>query len=155
MKIGIIVHSQTGNTYSVAQKLKEKLLTAGHSVNIERITPVDDKEADAKKVRIETLPDVSTYDALVLGGPVRAAAISPVLAAYLTQLSSLDDKKIACFVTMFFPFAWMGGQRAIDQTKKICECKGAIVCGSGIVNWKSANREKMITRIVEEFSRLL
>ncbi len=40
MKIGIIVYSQTGNTFSVAEKLKAKLTAAGHNVNIERLTTV-------------------------------------------------------------------------------------------------------------------
>ncbi len=31
MKIGIIVHSHTGNTLSVAQKIKERLVSGGHS----------------------------------------------------------------------------------------------------------------------------
>jgi flavodoxin len=57
MKIGIIVHSQTGHTYSVVQKLQEKLLAAGHSVNIERIKSVGGEqkhEKDANKIRLET-----------------------------------------------------------------------------------------------------
>ena len=37
MNIGIILYSQTGNTYSVSLKLKEKLITAGHSVNIKQL----------------------------------------------------------------------------------------------------------------------
>jgi len=37
MKIGIIVYSQTGNTLSVAEKLKEKLAVAGHSAEIEQV----------------------------------------------------------------------------------------------------------------------
>ena len=37
MKIGIVVYSQTGNTYQVAEKLQETLSDKGHSVNIERI----------------------------------------------------------------------------------------------------------------------
>ncbi len=37
MKIGIIVHSQTEHTYSVAQKLQDKLLDNGHETNLERV----------------------------------------------------------------------------------------------------------------------
>lgn len=154
MKIGIIVHSRTGNTHSVALKLKEKLLTLGHSVNIEKITPVDDKQMDVKKVRFGTLPEVDTYDALVFGAPVRAFSISPVLAAYLEQLSSLGNKKTVCFVTMFFPFSWLGGLKAIARMEKICESKGTKVSGTGIVSWSSKQREKMITDVVEKLSTL-
>ncbi|MDF2592532.1 MAG: hypothetical protein K0S75_1998, partial [Clostridia bacterium] len=38
MKIGIIVYSHTGNTFSVAQRLEEKLTAEGHSVKIEKVT---------------------------------------------------------------------------------------------------------------------
>ena len=157
MKIGIIVHSQTGNTYSVAEKLKEKLLEAGHSVNIERIKPVGGEktnEKDVSRIRIEKLPDVNSYDALVFGAPVQGASVSPVLAAYLTQVASLQNKKVACLVTEFFPYPWMGGTRAINQMKKVCESKGASVCGTGIVNWSSIGREKKITDVVEQLSSL-
>lgn len=154
MNIGIIVHSQTGNTYSVAVKLKEKLLTARHSVNIERIAPIGGEQKDIKKIRIETIPDLSIYDTLIFGSPVQGAAISSVLAAFLTQTSLLQNKKVACFVTELFPFAWMGGNRAISQMKKICESKGAEVCGTGIVNWMGSRREKKIVDVVEKLSKL-
>jgi flavodoxin len=49
MNIGIVVYSRTGNTYSVALRLRDKLLELGHCANIERIAPVDEKQADIKK----------------------------------------------------------------------------------------------------------
>lgn len=153
MKIGIIVHSYTGNTYSVAKKLGDKLLSAGHQVDIERIAPVGGEQTNIKDIstiRFETLPDVGKYDALVFGGPVRGASISPVLEAYFTHVPSLQGKKVVCLVTEFFPFPWMGGNRAINQMKKICESKGAVVCGTGVVNWKSISREKKIEEVVEK-----
>lgn len=114
MKIGIIVHSQTGHTFTVAEKLKEKLAAAGHTVNIERITPVDPKQTDPKKVQIEKLPDLSVYDALVLAAPVQAFNASPVMKAYLEKLPSLSGKKVACFVTKSLPFDSTGGNQAIS-----------------------------------------
>ncbi len=42
MKIGIIVHSQTEHTYSVAQKLQDKLLDNGHETNLERVITIGD-----------------------------------------------------------------------------------------------------------------
>lgn len=152
MKIGIIVHSQTGNTYSVAQKLQERLLSTGHSVNLERLIPVDEKQGIAKNIQLKAIPDLTKYDVLVFGAPVRGASISPVLDAYLTQVASLQGKKVACFVTQFFPYRWMGGNRAISQMKKIFESKGATVFGTGIVNWKNSHREEMITDVVEKLS---
>jgi NAD(P)H dehydrogenase (quinone) len=148
MKIGIIVHSKTGNTHSVALKLKEKLSTAGHQVNIEKVTPAGDAHPGVKNLQLETQPEVSAYDALVFGAPVWAFSLSPVLATYLTQLSSLRNKKIACFVTMGSPFSWMGGNRAIAKMKETCESKGATVLATGIISWSSKHREKDITKVV-------
>ncbi len=153
MKIGIIVHSQTGHTLSVAQKLQEKLTAAGHSANIEKISPVDPKQTDPKKVQIEKLPDLSPYDALVLAAPVQAFSVSPVMKVYLPQLPSLNGKKVACFVTKGLPFKWTGGNHAISQIRSAVELKGGTVVGTGIIPWGGA-RDTTINDLVEQFSKL-
>lgn len=154
MKIGIIIHSETGNTYSVALKLQKKLMTMGHLAEIERLTAIGGEQTDANKVQLGKVPNIAAYDALVLGGPVRGFSISPVLAAFIKQTKTLHNIKVACFVTQFFPYPWMGGYSSISQTKMICESKSAIVIGTGIVNWKSLRREKKITEVVDKFSGL-
>jgi hypothetical protein len=68
MNIGIIVYSQTGNTYSVALRLQEKLAATGHVATLERIEVVE--VAPAKPVQFKTLPDAGPYDALIFGAPV-------------------------------------------------------------------------------------
>lgn len=155
MKVGIIVHSQTGHTLSVTEKLKEKLSAAGHSVNVEQITPVDPKQTDPKKVRIEKLPDLSAYDALVLAAPVQAFSVSPVMKAYLPQLPALNGKKVAAFVTKGLPFKWTGGNKAILQIKSAVESKGGNVVGTGIVVWPGGNRDKKVADLVEQLSKSL
>ncbi len=146
MKIGIIVYSKTGNTYSVVKKLKEKLLTLGHTVNIERIEPVDESQKPY-------YPNISEYDVLVFGCPVHGASMSQTLSSYLSQITTLKDKRVACLVTEFFPFPWMGGNHAILQMKSSCESKGAVVIGTGVVNWKSLHREKSIEELIAKLSR--
>lgn len=156
MKIGIVVHSSTGNTYSVAEKLRVKLVASGHSVELKKIEPVggeNPNNTDINKITFDPQPNVVGFDALVLCGPVRGFSISPVLSAYLEKIDSLKGQKVDLFVTQFFPFSWMGGKNAITQMKKICETKGAIVGITGIVNWKNRKREKMIADIVDRFSR--
>ena len=154
MNIGIILYSQTGNTYSVSLKLKEKLITAEHSVDIERLKVVGEVRPGTKDIRFETLPDAEPYDALVFGSPVQAFSLSSVMTSYLTQIASLQGKKVAFLVTQYFPFPWMGGNRTVGQMKKICESKGAVACGAEIVNWSNPNREKRITEVVEKLSKL-
>lgn len=154
MNIGIIIYSQTGNTFSVAQELKEKLATAGNSVNIERVLLAGDMQPGAKDIQFETRPEVGTYDALVFGAPVEAFSLSSVMRSYLRQVASLKRKKVACFVTKGLPFYWTGGSRAIVQMKKICGSKDATICGTGIVVWTGKDRKKKIAEVVEKLSRL-
>lgn len=154
MKIGIIVHSRTGNTLSVAEKLMEKLQTDGHTASIERIIPEDEKQMDTNSVKLQAIPDAGVFDALVFGAPVHGFSASPAFKAFIAQTASLQGKKICCYVTEFFPFAWMGGNNAISQMKKLCTAKGAVIAETGVVNWKNGGREKKITGIVERFSKV-
>jgi flavodoxin len=156
MKIGIIIHSHTGNTYSVAEKLQEKLVQGGHKVEMKKLEPVggeDTNQADISKITFNPLPEVSGYDELVICAPVRAFSISPVLKAFLTRTVSFKDKKVDLFVTQELPYAWLGGNHAISQMKKLCEEKGAIVGKTGIVNWKNKKKNQMIEDVVERLSK--
>ncbi len=154
MNIGIIIYSQTGNTNSVALKLKEKLSEAGHSVGIEQIEISGELGPRATNFQLKTKPDVDKYDALVFGAPVQAFSLSPAMKSYLSQVASLKSKKVACFVTKHLPFYWTGGNQAVNKMEKICKSKDGEVCGSGMVIWSSKRREKKITDVVEKLSRL-
>jgi flavodoxin len=153
MKIGIIVHSQTGNTYSVAQKLQKKLSATENEVKVERITPNGEVNPSSKNIKFETLPDLDAYDALIFGAPVQAFSLSAVMKAYMNQIKSLNNKKVACFVTKGVPFNWTGGNKAINQMKKIIESQGGTVIGTSIVIWRD-KREEQIAELVEKFSEL-
>jgi flavodoxin len=154
MNIGIIIHSQTGNTYSVAIKLKDKLIKAGHIVSIEKVIATNDREQNPRKINLKTSPEVIGYDAIIFGAPVRGFSLSPVLTAYLKRIETLQGKKVVCFVTEFFPYPWMGGTRAIKQMNNICESKAGEVIGAGIVNWSSKHRLEQIDNILGKQSSL-
>ncbi len=153
MKIGIIIHSQTGHTYSVAQKLQEKLSAAEHEVKVERVTPIGEVNPSSKNIKFETLPDLDAYDAIIFGAPVQAFSLSTIMKTYMNQIKSLNDKKVACFVTKGVPFNWTGGNKAISQMKKIIESQGGTVIGTGIIIWRD-KREEQIAELVEKFSKL-
>src|SRR4030042_4883233 len=118
MKIGIIVFSKTGNTYSVANKLMEKLLQKKHSVKVERLEPKGEVHPGIKNVELKNTPDIKGFDIVILASPVWAFSLSPVLKTYMNMLPSLENKKVICFVTMAFPFAFLGGNNAIAQMIK-------------------------------------
>ncbi len=153
MKAGIVVHSRTGNTLSVAERLKEKLAAAGHMVSIERLTPDDEMQNDPGKVRIIKLPDLSPYDAVVLAAPVHGFSASAVMKAYLAQMPPLDGKKVACFVTKALPFDFTGGNQAVSAMKRAAESRGGTVVGTGIVKWSGEGREKRIADLVERLGK--
>jgi len=154
MNVGIIVYSWSGNTLFVAKKLEERLSATGHSVNLKEVKLTQERKQGERKFQLEVLPDVEPYEALVFGSAVEAFSLSPVLTEYLKRIGSLEGKKVACLVTQFFPYPWMGGNRAIRQMRKLCKSKGATVVGSGVVNWAKRRREKTTAAAVERLSRL-
>lgn len=151
MNIGIIVYSQTENTYSVGLKLEEKLVSEGHTVALERIIPVGEVNPGSKDITFKNTPEINSYDAVIFGSPVHAFSLAPAMKAYLEQLTSLDGKDIACFVTKGLRFKWTGGTRATGQMKKICSLKGGNVVDTGIIIWNK-NRDKEIEVLVKNFA---
>ncbi len=154
MKIGIVVYSWSGNTRSVAERLKDKLVESGHTVELEQVSVVGERERGARQFTLETLPDVSPYDAVVFGAAVEAFSLSPVLTEYLKKAGSLQGKRVACLVTQQFPYAWLGGNRAIRQMRKLCQAKGATVIGSAIAHWAASRRERTIAEAVDKLAGL-
>ena len=153
MNVGIIVYSQTGHTLTVAKELEEKLSAAGHAVSLERVEvtgPVGPAEAS---VRFKTRPEIDAYDGVVFGSPVMGGAMPPAMSSYLAQVTSLEEKKVACLVTHFFRPAW-GADQTINQMKGICESKGATLCGEANVRWFQLRRKRRIAEVVEDLSKL-
>jgi flavodoxin len=152
MKIGLFVHSHTGNTLSVAEQLTKKLQNDGHTVELRRLEPVggeNKNEIDINKISFKPEPEISGYDFVIIGAPVRGFSISPVLAAYLNKVPSLKGQKIDLFVTQAFPYSWMGGNNAIKQMRSACEKKGAVIGKTSIINWRNNKKEAQIRELID------
>lgn len=154
MRIGIIIHSHTGNTLYVAEKLKNALAAKGHAVQLERVTAVNEDPGAKEKVRLKSIPDIIPYDALIIGAPVRAFSLSPVMKAYLAQISEIQARRVACFVTQHFPKPWMGGNHSVNQIIQAIKKKGGEVIEKGVVNWTGKAREEQINEVVSRLSRI-
>lgn len=154
MKIGILVYSHTGNTLYVAQKMKEAL-SEKHYVNIERINSINDQETDVKRIVLKNIPDLFIYDTLIFASPVNGFTLAPVMKAYLQQIEKLSSKRVFAFVTMFFPFDWMGGNQAIKVINEFVERNALKLQNSTIIHWKKRNREKQIEDMITNFSNSL
>ncbi len=156
MKIGIIVRSNSGNSLLVARKLEKKLKRAGKDVLLEEVKLVEEFKPEQKEFDfVEPLPDLSVYDVIVFASCVQAFSLNLPMKQYFETVGSLKKKKVILLVTQFFPFQWMGGNRAVGQMKKICEGKGGKVIGSGVVNWAGENRRKRkMAMVVKELAGL-
>ena len=153
MNIGVIYFSQSGNTHSVATKIKEKLQAQGHTVGVERLIVVGDFKPGQKDIQFETLPDIEQYDGIVFAAPVHAFSLCQPMKKYLEQVPSLKNKKVALYVTKQLRFNWTGGNQAINKMKKMCRTKEADVGESGIIVWSSNEREQMINDVVAKISQ--
>ncbi|MGM0397044.1 MAG: flavodoxin family protein [Bacillota bacterium] len=152
MKIAIIVHSMTGNTSLVAERLKNRLEQEGNEVFLEKLSIVggeDRNQQDPDKINIEPLKTpIEEMELLIFGGPVRGFQASPAIKALLGKFEGMEGKDTMIYVTHAFPFNWMGGNSAIKQMKSICQDKGANIIFTGIIDWKNSKREIQIDSLV-------
>jgi flavodoxin len=148
--IGIILYSETGNTLSVAERLKTALLNKGHSVSLLKVEAEKAAEGSAVPVRLTAEPDTSAFDALIFASPVQAFSLAPAMKLYLSRIASLKGKKVYCFVTQHLKKNWMGGNRSIRQIQALCKAKGAEAASGGIVHWSHAQREAQIDSVIKK-----
>lgn len=152
MKVGIVVHSHTGNTLSTAERIRDGLIKSGHTVNLEQVKAVNGDPNSQGPVELAVIPDTASYDVLVFGAPVWGFTLSRVMSKYLKQLSSLKGKQICCYVTHHFPFAWMGGNRSVKQMTGLCTEKEGKVVKQGVINWSGKKRENEIVSLAADIA---
>lgn len=147
MNIGIVIYSQTGNTLSVAERLRDRLTEEGHSSAIERVT-VEGEVKPGTPVQLTACPDPAGYDAVVFASPVQGFSLALAMKAYLEQVGGLSGKPVALYITQHLkPF--FGGNKAIRQMSAVCTAKGARVCGTATVSWKAVDREDRIRSLLD------
>ena len=154
MKIGIIVHSQTGHTLLVGERLREKLQSDGHEVTLKRFQNTETPQGPQKPedIKLDQIPEANGYDALIFGAWVQAFNLCPGFTSYLKQIPDFDTNNVSCFLTEQFPYKWMGGSLALSKMKKGLTGKGATIKESGVINWGNKKREKQIDDLVARFS---
>jgi flavodoxin len=151
MNVGIVVYSKTGNSLSVAEKVKKDLERKGFSVTMLAI----EASGEGPNTKLISAPDISSYDTLVFASPVQAFSLALPMKSYLENMASLKDKKVFCFVTQHLKKAWMGGNHAVKQIKEECIKKEGSISYSGVINWSSSKREDQINEIVKTISSRL
>lgn len=146
MKLGIIYHSETGNTRHVAQHLA--------SVCDSQLIEVFDRSSYSaltrfllrcKRARSEdTVPiepssmDASGYDLLVFGSPVWAFKPTPAIHAAILALKGCTGKKAVVYCTH-------GGRpgQSEETLKKWVEARGMKFCGGIEIHQKDIEDDKI------------
>ncbi len=141
MHAGIIVYSVTGFTKTFAEIIKSVIEKSGHTadiINLEtdiRIT--GGTAASCPEFKFINLPDCTDYDIILIGGPVWAFSANPVIIKCIEQINDVSGKSMMPFVTMAFPFAFMGGLNALRMMRNIAEkrdmhvMEGVVLCRMG------------------------
>ncbi|MDO9629077.1 MAG: hypothetical protein Q7I99_04175 [Acholeplasmataceae bacterium] len=147
MKKAIIYYSKTGNTRDVSQKLN-------HKMNVDLLeVKAESDDPNILNPHLVEIPDVTSYNHLIFASPVHGFNLCKIMNSYLNQLPDLKGKTVDLFITHFFPFAWMGGNRTLKQMKKILENKNAIVNQMTSINWKSKKRDLVISNMIESYAK--
>ena len=145
MKRMIVLYSKTGNTLNVGNLLRETL-----KCDLKEVKAQSDDPNIQSPVLVQ-IPDITSYDHVILGTPVHSFLPSKVMSAYLNQLPDLKGKTIDLFVTHLFPFNWMGGYTALKQMKKIIEGKQGVVRKTSIVSYSKKRKDKHIGLLLDRY----
>ncbi len=159
MRICIIVHSAVGTTLKFANIISQKLQKEGHSVDVVQlktdIPVVAGSIRQPMNFKIINLPDVSTYDIILAGGPVWAFSISTVIYKCITTFSDMKGKKFLPFVTMGFFLPGMGGTNALKLMSQVARDLGADVLPGAVVCKMFHNIDQMMDKEADKIARML
>lgn len=153
MQIGIVVYSVTDNTFKFAEAISAGLESAGHDIELTRIEtdrPIEGgTKRDMPDYEILNLPDCSDYDIVFMGGPVWAFSACPVIIRTIEEMPGLEGKRVMPFVTMAFPFPFLGGGNAVRQIKSAAEKRGAKPTGGYVVCRMAHDFDKTVNKQVK------
>lgn len=129
MNICVIFYSETGFTKKFANVISDSLKSKGHRVEqIEVQTDIPVDRSSMRKnteISIKNLPDCSSFDLIMFGGPVWGFQSNPVTIRAAEKCSGIEGKSVIPFVTHLFPYPFLGGKSAASQISKILSERGA------------------------------
>lgn len=155
MKIGLLVHSVTGNTLSVMKRIQKALEDRGHEVDLKEIKTAAKVEMGQTEAEFTQNPSPVGYDAVVFGSHTEAFQLETAMKLYLGQIPEIKGLKTACVTTHLFPFKWMGGNSAVKKMVSMCVDKGAKILGTAVIDWSpETKRENKVAGAVDYINRL-
>jgi hypothetical protein len=151
MKFGFLIHSQSGNTLSIAHRLSDVLTQKGHEVFVTHIKSRDVNRSMQFPQEIEIVQDnlPEEVDVLFVGGWVQAFSLCRGLQYYLNHFN-VRSNEINLFLTHHFPYEWMGGTNAMKQLKRLVLKANVKVVDDVIFNWSRKNNQNKIQEWIEK-----
>ena len=153
MKIGIFVHSQSGNTARLALAVTHALREKGQEVDVELLRPIGKIHPGIRHVEFKSLPEIEGYDMVIFAGPVWGFNASPVVVSLLHQISGLNGKKTMFFLTSGFPGPLSGWNRAHKKIRELLEESNATVIEGESLFWGLWCSKKKLDTAVERICR--
>lgn len=155
MRVGIAVHSKTGASMNFAGVVADRLRGKGHTVEILPLEPRGSVQPHQSGVELKSMPDCSSFDILLVGGPIWAFGMSPVALAFAAALGDLSGKKAIPFATMGAKLKFMGGYQGIASLSRKLVKTGATVLPGVIAAAWACRSDTEKSRIVERVAGLL
>jgi flavodoxin len=152
MTIGIVVHSQSGHTAVFAKAIAERFRSANHEVDIIPLQTSGLHKPGSRNFTICNTPeesDVTSYEAILFGGPVWGGKASPVIMEYLRWLKKLNGKKTLSFVTKGLPWKSLGGNQAIHAMNEELKASGGTVLPGEILRYFFGFNKKKLQEALE------
>lgn len=149
MKIGIIVYSYTNNTLRIANELESSLSKHGFDVEVQRITAVDENP-NASSYNMLNLPSCEPYDVIIFGTCVRGFDCAPIFKQYMQKLETLEHKKVAGYVSQYFPFDVMGGNQSLKCMERLVKSKGTDFYRLGSIHMKFRDYDEQFKNLIEQ-----
>lgn len=159
MKALIVVYSKTGHTREFAQKIALQIKENGNEADIhilETVQPVaDNMNPTSMDFELKPVPEISSYDYLLVGTPVWAFRSAPFVLKYLSGLGNLKGKKVIPFVTMGFPWAFLGGSAAVGKIANLALSKGAIPLKGSVVTYMLSKPQEIMDREAQRIGQAI
>lgn len=126
MKVAIMIYSKTGITKKLATHLYAKLKSQGKDVDLFELETDKEVNPGEMSFQITKLPDLTAYELLYVGSPVWAFHACPAIIKAINEVIGISGKKTIPFVTMHFPYPFMGGSNSLRGICKALNKRGAL-----------------------------
>lgn len=160
MKVLIAYYSKSGNTEKAAKIINDIITEKGVQVTIQKIKPLREEGLIAGTLKAITrfeVPimnqdlDVSKYDLVIVGTPMWAASPAPAVNSYLADITGLNGKDTALFVSSGTNYGRFAARSMASKIQK----KGGKIKGLCTFAREDVSSDTALRSIVKNFIRTI